>query len=57
MKSTIESLNQDNFQSFLSDNLSIVRVHETPEYEYHQYLCIAKTSKKVTAEGKFARQC
>ena len=53
----IPSLNETNFQEFLSNNQRQIFVSETEDYDYHYYLpshCMISKSSK--AEGKFARQ-
>ena len=53
----IQSLNETNFQEFLSKNLKNIFVYETKDYEYQHYFpshCVI--SKSSRAEGKFARQ-
>jgi len=54
----IQTLNETNFQEFLSRNLKDIFVYETDDYEYQHYFpshcMISKTSR---AEGKYRRQC
>jgi hypothetical protein len=53
----IPSLNETNFQDFLSNNQRQIFVSETEDYDYHYYLpTYCMISKSSKAEGKFARQ-
>ena len=54
----IPTLNETNFQEFLSRNLKDIFGYETDNYEYQHYFpshCMI--SKSSRDEGKFARQC
>jgi hypothetical protein len=53
----IPTLNENNFQEFLSQNKAMITVFETDDYEYHYYLpSHVQISKGCVAEGKWARQ-
>lgn len=53
----IPTLNETNFQEFLSQNKAMITVFETDDYEYHYYLpSHVRIGKGCTAEGKWARQ-
>lgn len=54
----IPSLNETNFQEFLSNNRNKVFVFETEDFNYQYYLpSHAQVGKGCTAEGKWMRQC
>lgn len=54
----IPSLNETNFQEFLSNNINKVFVFETEDFNYRYYLpSHVRVGKGCTAEGKWMRQC
>ncbi len=68
---SIRLLREYNFQEFLDENIKNIFVYETPEFNYHNYLCVetittpstslfrrGKKGKKfpIVISGKFALQ-
>jgi hypothetical protein len=53
----IPSLNETNFQEFLSNNQRQIFVSETEDYDYHYYLpSYCKITQNCKTSGRFTRQ-